>query len=443
MNIISNLDENIKGVRDFKISLVLFLFVFSLVSLVWGPAIIGGVFALLLLVFIGWVLSDIELMHPLTWFPPIFFMYSISTPVLVLSGEIDYLQGIEYTILLEWIALVAFILALVNSPKPIKRYSLRVLSNIKKIVSPIYIVSLIMSSIYLLYIINRGLSSKYAIATDKSIFSHLQPFFSIFVLCFLILFTYSIIDRKKKPLSILFIGLGFTFLILIVAGERDLFLRALIGAIFLLHILYKKFKRRYLFLIGGLGVVSISLLNNLKNFVFGTRTIQNKESIIADIFGGEFMSASRNLNTLINQDDMWQPFFGETILWDIKIATIGNATSPGAWFNQIFYPNLVSRGGGNGFTLVGEGYMNFGILGIILSFFLLGVFLRYLHYMAHGNLMWLVIYVTLIPIVIYAIRGDFATILTHFSKHIVLPLLIIYIIKVIVEGRYKLQRLST
>ena len=183
--------------------------------------------------------------------------------------------------------------------------------------------------------------------------------------------------------------------------------------------------------------MSIPMLSNLKNFAFKVSTTDNSTStsFISELFGGEFRSASRNLNTLISNSDEWSYFYGETIIWDLKIATIFDAVSPGAWFNQTFYPNLVAQGGGNGFSLVGEGYMNFGIIGVVLWFVLLGLLLKFLYKKAHLGLIWTIIYIALIPIVVYSIRGDFATILTHFTKHIALPLVIIYIIKFIIEKK--------
>lgn len=428
--------------KKLKISIIFFSFALSTFIISFGPSIIGGFIAIALLVLISWIISDMELMNPLTWFPPVFFMYSVSFPMLVFFKKENYIIGIEHALFLEWVALVVLIVVLSIPVKYKVSFESNELVNIRKIVFPIYIVSLIMSGVYLTYIYTTGLNTKYSIALDQSIFSNLEPFFSIFVLSFLILFTYNLVINGKISKILLVSSLGFTILILFVAGERDLFLRAIIGMVFLIHCLYKKIKKKTLLLLGLIGIISIPILSNLKNFAFDVKEFSFGDSIISEIFGGEFMSASRNLTFLIAKPDLWNFFRGETLIWDIQVATMGDAISPGAWFNQTFFPNLVARGGGNGFTLVGEGYMNFGVIGVIIAFFVLGLFLKYLYINAYKNLILLIVYVATIPIVIYAIRGDFATIITHFLKHILIPLVIVYIVKIIISKKRVRKKFS-
>lgn len=68
-------------------------------------------------------------------------------------------------------------------------------------------------------------------------------------------------------------------------------------------------------------------------------------------------------------------------------------------------------------------------------FAIIAIFLRFLYKKAHLGLIWLIIYTGMIPIMVYVIRGDMATLLTQFSKHIVLPLLLVYIAKLILEKK--------
>jgi oligosaccharide repeat unit polymerase len=159
---------------------------------------------------------------------------------------------------------------------------------------------------------------------------------------------------------------------------------------------------------------------------------QKGNSIIEDILSSEFSAASKNLNELLNHRELWSPFYGETFLWDIQVV-LGTGFSPGAWYNKTFFPSLVNRGGGNGFTIVGEGYINFGIFGVILVFSFLSILLKYIHSYATKNIIWLTIYIASLPIFMYMIRGDLATLFTQVIKHIVIPLLILFIVKHIIE----------
>ncbi|MDV2684407.1 O-antigen polymerase [Alkalihalophilus lindianensis] len=428
-----NLNESNINKIYLKASLIILGFSFSIILLFWGPSLIGGILALSILVILSWFISGMNLLHPLTWFPPLFFMYSVSMPMLILVGEFPFNSIYEYTLFVQWVALLTFIIFVGRNSDLKKTYDLTILRNIKYILIPIFSVSLILSSVYLIYIYTRGLTSKYAIALDQSIYSSFHGFFSILVFSYLILFTYKLIKDQKFPKIFFIFTITFALLILIIAGERDILLRMILGTIFIVHFFHRRIKKKLILTMGIIGVFAISILSNMKNLAFGERESVRNESLIVDIFGGEFRSASRNLYTLISGSDSWTYFNGETLIWDLKIAAFINSTSPGAWFNQNFYPELVASGGGNGFSLVAEGYLNFGILGVILWFAILGLILKYLYKKAHTGLIWALIYIILIPIVIYANRGDFATILTYFSKHIALPLILVFFIKHILE----------
>ena len=221
-----------------KISILIFSLSVSFVLLVWGPDLIGGVLAMLILVGIAWWMTEMELMHPLTWFPPIFYMYSVSMPVLVIFGDEQYVDGLNYTLFVEWIALATFIFIIGKPQKNRKLFKIDVLNNIQMIVLPIYSISAFLSGLYLMYIYSNGLSSKYTISLDQSIFSQFHIFFSIFTLAFLILFTYKLVVNKRIPKLLLIFTLGFSLLILIIAGERDqhpLFLNYLVVNLGQLH----------------------------------------------------------------------------------------------------------------------------------------------------------------------------------------------------------------
>jgi len=226
-------------------------------------------------------------------------------------------------------------------------------------------------------------------------------------------------------------------LILLVVGERDVILKVAIGAIFFSHLFYKRVSKVKLIAIGAGLLILISMLQNLKSvFVKSGVTLVNEQPFIYQVLGGEFISASRNLNTLLINSDRWDFFMGQTFLWDIQVAFFNGSNSTLGWFNRTFYPELVSRGGGNGFTVVGEGYMNFGLIGVILVFAFIAFVLKFIYYKATNNVLWLVIYVAAVPIFVYLNRADLANLYAQVSKHIILPLLIIYLSKVFLEGVY-------
>ena len=432
-DITANLHNNNRN-SLLRISVLIFGYLSSFVFLWYGHEIWGGVIALGILTFIGLSISKLNILHPFTWFIPLFFLYSVSMPVLVGVGDWEYVEGIKQTLILEWVALITMMLVFGRDVNKETDYNPKLLFNLKVVILPLYIVSLGLTMIYMAYVFSRGLSSKYAISLDQSVFSKLGSFFTIFILSFILLLAHNLIIKKKIPKLLIFFTYAYAFVALLILGERDIILRVVLSSLLLLHALYKPLTRKTILLLGAVLLAVIPMLSNLKNFAFeGVRTTYEDASFLVTLFGSEFISASRNLNKLITNPDMWTYFYGETILWDIKKATFGIADSPGAWFNQVFYPSLIARGGGNGFTVVGEGYMNFGILGVILFFVFIGLTLKFMYKKASQNVLWLAVYITSVPIFVYVIRADLATLITQISKHIIFPIVIIYVVKRILE----------
>ena len=71
--------------------------------------------------------------------------------------------------------------------------------------------------------------------------------------------------------------------------------------------------------------------------------------------------------------------------------------------------------------------MNFGAVGVILWFLLLGLLVRFLYSKSAYNIYWLIVYVLSIPVIVFSTRGDFSILLAQFGKHVLIPLLIIYL----------------
>lgn len=401
----------------------------------FGHEIWGGIIGLFILVLLSLFLSKLNLTHPLTWFTPTFFLYAISYPILVGLEEYQNRGMNEKTLMLEWVALLTFMIFIGIPKNTIKEIEgVEYLKNLKVIVNPIYIISILFCSVYMGYVYINGMN-KYEIALDTSPLQLLSVFFSIYLLSFLILVGYKIVIDKSYPSKFIILNIIFGILILLFIGERDIFLKIILGIIFLTHLFHKNFSKVKIFGLGFGIFATIPIMQKFKSGFIGDRpNIEVNQPIAFEIFGGEFMSASRNLNTLLINHDSWDFFYGKTFLWDIQVAMFNGGQSTLGWFNKKFYPNLVNRGGGNGFSLVGEGYINFGIFGVIITFAFVAILLRYLYYKGTNNILWSVAYVAVIPIFIYLNRADLASLYAQAGKHILLPIGIIFTLKIILEG---------
>ncbi|WP_431803275.1 O-antigen polymerase [Halobacillus andaensis] len=420
------------------LKITILLIVISVTGLLTINSVIGGVIGFCVLTITAIFLVDFDVLHPYTWFSILFLLYSTSAPILMLIGETPESLYVHESLIVQWVAFSTFLIVLGPrqrklSLSPGTLYGLKAISNF------IFAFSIIISSISLLYIWMNGLGSKYDISLDNSIFSKLSFSYSFFILTYSIKLVYSIKLLEKLPYKLIVFSLSWGLLIIMISGDRDVFLRLLVVSFILINVLYINLSKLKLVILSSIMIFLVPLLHYIKNVgVSGSTKFTSNSNILIDVLSQEFDSASSNFMTLLENKNGWGFLWGETLWWDFKRVFLSSfpnitSTSPTVWFNNNFYPNIVEKGGGRGFSLVAEGYLNFGVFGSFLWFLLLGLFIRYLYKKAMNNILLLITYTLMIPIFMYTIRGDFSTLITFFLNHIGLPILIIYILKIFFE----------
>ena len=395
-----------------------------------GP--LSGVIGLTLLTVSALVIGRLDLLHPYTWYCPFFFLYSISTPMLVWLEIKEDVSSLHETVIMEWLALCSFLLAvgyLKNrrpiSPKPIP--------EIERPAWYLFLAAFAVSSVYLAYIWSSGLTSKFEIILSTSMLGHLNPAFSVLALAYGILLAISLV-RKRIPWGLLFFVIAWHLLSFLITGERAILLRVLWITFLLVHSLYRRIPNRVLAMVAICVLLLLPVLQELKNVLIRDTPLSvSLASPFVSVLADEFVAGSENLQTVI-QNPPRHYYWGETLWWDVKQALLpgfllpsGTGPAPTLRFNEEFFPDVVAQGGGQGFTLVGEGYMNFGAAGVVLWFVLLGGFVGYLYRQSARNLVWHTMYIVTMPLVVYVTRADFSNLLAQFGKHVALPVAAIYL----------------
>lgn len=408
-----------------------------------------GILSFIIVTITVMVKVRLELLHPFTWFVPLFMLYSISYPLLVYMEQIPDNGYTFQVILLEWFALIAFIITI--GPKRGKIIPFKMpLRNFKFILQMLLIITFLFTCIYILYIYSNGLSSKYEISLSNSVFIKFGSFFSIFTLVYAIYISNEMIKNKSLSTKIIILSTIWIVLAFLISGERDFLYRHVLITIFLIDTIYKRIPKVKLAIYGLIGMLSIPILGGLKNILVSNKSLEPFTlPTISEILSGEFISASRNLGVLLSNSNQWQFFMGETLWWDFKRVFVpqflsnSDILSPVGWFNNSFYMGLVNRGGGQGFTMVGEGYMNFGLIGVIIWFVILGLIIKFLYMKSFKSILYLVSYITFIPIIIYSIRADLSNLISPLISQIIIPILIIVILRSLLEKdatRIKFER---
>jgi oligosaccharide repeat unit polymerase len=415
--------------------LVLLIGVLSalVISIVWNREMVT------IIMMIAIYLSSIacikfDITHPYVWFIGMLLIYSIGYPLLVLNGElVDHSYELNKTLIYEMIGMITLIFVI--TPKTIE-YDIKKLNLRYKYISRIlFFVSIFGVGIYISYISRMGYSSKYQISLDNSIFTKFDFFLSYLALSYLVLLLNGKKILHQLPVNILFFSLG--VIVVMIAGERDFILKLILIYVFYHNIFIKKISLNVSAFSAIAGLLFINVLSSLKNIMVRGTFLFADKSFLRKIFSDEFISASRNFTELVSRHDIWNYYCGKTLIGDILrslsfgFLKVNRTYSKSATqiFNEIFNPSLIQRGGGHGFSILGEGYMNFGIYGVVIWSIMLGLIIRMLYYNSNKNPFCLAIYILSIPIIIYAIRADFANILSQSIKHVYLPIIILYFLR--------------
>ncbi len=403
-----------------------------------SPHTADWVLGLSLLTGTALVLAKFDLFHPYTWYAPFFFLYSASVPILVWCELKEDIGDLQQTVFLEWIALATFLIIVGPTGKllagPFQR-----LPRLKVMAWILLILSMVVSAAYLVHIWQNNLTSKYEIALSSSILSRLDPAFSVYALAYAVLL--SIGFQQRMVLWGLILGsLAWNGLAFLLSGERDLVFRILWITVFLFHGLYRPISHWLLACIAVAAIALVPILGDLKNALLSeTESTVIVNALALRVLNDEFLTGSENLQFYLRNAG-FEPFYlGETLLWDLNRALLPGfiypeGPDPQRHFNMTFFPEVVEQGGGRGFTLVGEGYMNFGAMGVVLWFVLLGLFVRYLYEKSTRSGMWFIVYVLSMPLIIYVIRADFSNLIAQCAKHILIPMLLLHIGQQVFQG---------
>lgn len=433
----------ITGMKEIYMKKYLFLFVGIILSFtfLWfssEESIIIHILSFLILSLFAVSVVNFNLFHPYVWFSIFFSLYSLSYPILYAFGYISKFGYSKELVLLQWLALVIFLL--VVTPNNYEKNNLIIQPKnmlFNKISINVFSISLVVST---LIIALKGYTHKNEIYSSGNIFLILS--FRL-ALLLIIIFMYELIYdlvRKGKINKYLFLKTFCSIILFtLYTGERDLFFRLIIIYGLILY-RYSKINNKVILILAPIGILALPL-SHMYKYYFLTKSVSsaiqiNFRTIFFEFLDGEFISASRNLQILLNDSDYTKGLFhGKTIINDFIRVFFNTEFTHGEWYhNQFFSEVMTTR---YGFTLVGQGYINFGYVGVVLIFTMLGIFIKYLYKNSNNSIYGLMIYVYSVPLVIYSIRADLGNIMSPFVNHLLMSIGALILLEKIFD---KLQR---
>jgi len=415
--------------KDFGFIIIYKLILIIISSGFFYSNLIGyHIISLLILVLGSMILVKFDILHPYTWFGGIYLLYSLSYPILYLLNSIHAQIGYSKEIMiLQWLAYAVFFIFVSSSR--IQKYETQKMYNIHPINRYIIVIAILIILVTISYLASLGNIKKTDIEETFIVFIGFRMGLILLVIYSIELINY--INLKSKKIFYLIIVVFLTmFLLFLYSGERDFLYRFFIITFITIFAFSSKKNRLKMYISIPFVGLLLPLINKIKFLGLRGEISSDKENIIESILMSDFHAASRNLQTLINYKDSWDFFYGYTFLMDIlnafKLSFLNHDNfATIRWYNERFF---AEERAGQGFTIVGEGYINFGYLGVIVLFIFLSLIINLLYKNSNKNIYNFIIYVYSIPIFMYATRADLANIISPMLNYILITIIILWII---------------
>lgn len=374
----------------------------------------------------AWVV-DFELHHPLFFYVSLYSLYSVAYTILCLFGLNSKYGYSKEALLCMWIGLIVIVLII-----PIHKIRNGYFLEVKKINDHHYLLMSVTNLLSLwtylglFYIMVSGFSHKNEIYSDGGIVINLTCKMVYINMLYITMLLLNSIKYNSINIKCLIFAIFSVVLFGLVTGERDYMFHMMMIIVLSLSF-FGKIKKKHLPVLLFLGISAVVLSKSFKYFFLsgsGAESIA-QDNLFIDFLSGEFISASRNVQILVNGG--YDNYFGGyslltdfiRVIYDFDVSTV-------RWFNDVVLYDVVNTG--YGFTIVGEGYVNGGYIGVAFVMLIVGILLRYLYINANNSLYYLTAYIYMLPQFVYATRADITNIISPLLKHVILGFVCLSII---------------
>lgn len=422
-----NTDKRLQWIRSERL-FWLFYLIISLLGVLGSIYITVPLQAVIFLLVTIIAMSRAErygILHPISWFSPFMLLYSISYPLFIwtsggTSSQLDIVIPLCMATYVGFIMPIAFL-----SPF---RILVPAITIDPKIIRKLIFISIVLCILLVLYVIVLGVASKRefiditrasGVGSAFLAFTLLSVFYAVYLLIKVQRIARGVRSRLGDAVvlgvavfAILLIGYGAT-------GERDYMFRSILLVMLILFSVKYHAKFRYYYLLGSVFILILVLpaTQSAKAFLISS-SVSGAVFEVENIWKTEFASAGRNLLYLMERGV--NDYHGETFIWDVKRALnfiFPDQLSTGMWFNQTLRTFFGDEGtSGWGFSLVAEGYINFGLIGPPILFLFLGLLSSGMYSHAARSQLKFIFYLCSIPVIIYVLRADLANYISLIFK---------------------------
>lgn len=358
-----------------------------------------------------------------------FIFYSSSILWVVKKFNVDMNYNMNYIklYLLSTIGFITFTISykLIKIKPKQKKYSIETLTIIMYlflligILTEIYIFSNINIKIFSL--VSRG--NKMLMMAKYSKFEYYYIFLIIAMTLSLILMRKK---NNKKNITIFFLLFINNLLIALIEISRAKFFLILIPIIYI----YRKKINYKTYLLIGLLIIGISTIwkGLLSGIFYEHNAFSNVKIEIPSEFYTWYQIGNKILYELKHQNILY--LYGKSYLDAILnlFIPVTNSEPLSIWYIKKYEKIIYLSGGGRGFSGVVEGYLNFGIIGVIFHFFIIGIFAKILDKKMEKDIKWLLIGVLFLSNTHKIFRSELYSILKTITWFGIYPILTIFLI---------------
>ncbi len=380
----------------------------------------------------------LDIKNPLLLFLAIFILYQISYPILNAMDikVFEYCTLNDNYYIYSWIATVSFFL-FYGSIENVTYKKENITINVNKpLLKVIYIVLCAISIAASFSIIQNGYQSKYELAHVSSILIKLGNITYTALIAFPLYFVLSKNMSKRGKLFILIFNFMLVLLGMFTYGERNYVFNYVIVLI-IYYFTMNQVKLKKIIFIAVFSVLLLASSSSMKMLFSSSSYKSNSQdsNIIVGFLNSDFASAGFNFNFLLNQkaDSI---FKGKTYIYDF-LSPLEDFLPISQYSSTKWYTNTYwnARKTGVGFTMLGEGYINFGLFGIILQMFLLARLIKFFYSRSNKNYYYYIIYIGFISLVMYSCRQALGNIISPLFKYNILIALGVYIVNHMIKKK--------
>ena len=456
--------------------------VFSTALYIGFPQDLGiKIGAMALVVAVAAAVVRFDITHPYIWFGGAFLLYSVSGPLLMHLGVHPYVnwggwpvETLDFSgaMDMQFLGLATALLVIGPTRRPLGRAAAA--SELRPFFHgalAVCALGLLIGSVTVYEILFQGFTERAQYSATGGALSRFSFGFNILATALGVYLAKLFCEKRigAATACALLVLLCGVFLVAAI-GQRHFLFRSGIIMVFAWHLFYRPISTRTLVLLAFAALAAGSALSGYKMWLLTDSAgipvdglvggLQEALALrdpalaqdpawlryvklgLAAALGTEAMTPGNNMAMILSRVPHDLPFFrGETIPVDIGravlpgflVATLLDST--GALYNELVFPENTAVGGGVGFSIVGYGYIHFGVPGVVLVMALLGAAIRWIYGWASRSAMGLLFFIGFLPVGVYVARNDVTAPLSQGLKHVLLPLVLMLIVAALLGQR--------